>query len=145
MPVFHDQGRTGLRRMYLEAWRKHLEGRPLQPLEDQLVRVIEQHPEYQTIVSGGEEMLEQDFTPETGQVNPFLHMGMHLAIREQVGTDRPRGIALVYRELAGRLGDALEAEHRMIDCLGEALWRSQRSGSPPDEAAYLEALRRIRA
>ena len=30
----------------------------------------------------------------------------------------------------------------MIECLAEALWQSQRSGQPPDEAAYLAALRR---
>jgi hypothetical protein len=143
MPFFHDQGRDGLRRMYVEAWRKHREARPLEPLEDQIVRVLEQHPEYRPIVEGPGDVLEQDFTPEGGQANPFLHLGLHLAIREQVATNRPAGIAAVHRQLTARLGGAHEAEHRMIDCLGEALWRSQRSGAPPDEAAYLEALRRL--
>lgn len=142
MPFFHDQGRDGLRRMYVEAWRKRLESRPLEPLEDQIVGVLEQHPEYQPIVTGGD-ALDRDFTPEGGVTNPFLHLGLHLAIREQVATDRPAGIASVHRGLCERLGDVHAAEHRMIDCLGEALWRSQRSGLPPDEAAYLESLRRL--
>jgi hypothetical protein len=143
MPFFQDQGRDGLRRMYVEAWRKHRESRPLEPLEDQIVRVLEQHAEYHPIVEGPGDALEQDFTPEGGQANPFLHLGLHLAIREQVATNRPAGIAVVHRQLTARLGGTHEAEHRMIDCLGEALWRSQRSGAPPDEAAYLEALRRL--
>lgn len=142
MPFFHDQRRDGLRRMYVEAWRKHLESRPLEPLEDQIVRVLEQHPEYHPAVTD-EGAVARDFTPEGGQTNPFLHMGLHLAIREQVATNRPAGIADVHRRLCGRTGDAHAAEHRMIECLGEALWRGQRSGLPPDEAAYLEALRKL--
>jgi hypothetical protein len=142
MPFFHDQGRDGLRRMYVEAWRKHVESRPLEPLEDQIVRVLEQHPEYQPAVASVD-AAQRDFTPEGGETNPFLHMGLHLAIREQVATNRPPGIADVYRKLCARTGDVHAAEHRMIDCLGEAMWRSQRSGLPADEAAYLEALRRL--
>jgi hypothetical protein len=128
--------------MYVEAWRKHIESLPLEPLEDQIVRVLEEHPEYHATVSG-DHAVHRDFAPEAGQSNPFLHMGLHLAIREQVATNRPMGIAGVYRELVRRAGDVHEAEHRMIECLGEAMWRSQRSGLPPDEAEYLVALRRL--
>ena len=142
MPFFHDQGRSSLRRMYVEAWRKHQHGLPVEPVEDQIVRVIEWHPEYAGVLEAGDDALEQDYTPESGRTNPFLHMGLHLAIREQVATDRPRGIVEVHRTLVQRLGDAHAAEHAMIECLGEALWQAQRSGRAPDEAAYLEALRR---
>ena len=141
MPFFHDQDRSGLRRHYLEAWRKRCAGTPLEPLEFQLVTVIEQHPEYHAQFEDEALALARDYQPESGQSNPFLHLGLHLAIREQVATDRPPGIAAVHRELARRLGDAHEAEHRMLDKLGEALWYAQRTGRPPDEAAYLESLR----
>ena len=143
MPFFHDQDRSGLRRHYMDAWRKHRAGTPLEPLEHQLVAAIEQHPEYHPLLDGGEQALGRDYTPESGQSNPFLHLGLHLAIREQVATDRPPGIAAVHRELSRRLGDAHEAEHRMLEKLGEALWFSQRTGRPPDEAAYLESLRQL--
>ena len=142
MPFFHDQGRSSLRRMYVEAWRKHREALPVEPVEDQIIRVIEWHPEYADVLEAGDDALEQDYTPESGRTNPFLHMGLHLAIREQVATDRPRGIVDVHRALAQRLGDAHAAEHAMIECLGEALWQAQRSGRAPDDAAYLEALRK---
>jgi hypothetical protein len=143
MPFFFDQDRSSLRRSYVEAWRKRREALPLQPLEHQIADVIELHPEYQPVLEGAADALTRDYSPEAGQSNPFLHMGMHLAIRDQVSTNRPAGIAAIHASLAARLGSAHEAEHRMIECLGEALWRAQRNGLPPDEAAYLEALRRI--
>jgi hypothetical protein len=142
MPFFHDQNRASLRRLYVEAWRKHRASLPVEPLEDQIIRVVELHPEYARVLESDDEALERDYTPEGGQTNPFLHMSLHLAVREQVATNRPAGIADVHRALVARLGDVHEAEHAMIDCLGEALWQAQRSGRAPDEAAYLDALRR---
>jgi Domain of unknown function (DUF1841) len=143
MPFFHDQGRSSLRRMYVEAWRKHRESLPVEPVEDQIIRVIELHSEYARVLESGVDALDRDYTPENGQTNPFLHMGLHLAIREQVATNRPTGIAGVHRALVGKLGDVHEAEHAMIECLGAALWNAQRAGLPPDEAAYLESLRKL--
>ena len=84
MPFFHDQERSDLRRHYVEAWRKHRAGTPLEPLEHQLVTVIEQHAEYHALLESGPDALGRDYTPESGQSNPFLHLGLHLAIREQV-------------------------------------------------------------
>ena len=126
--------------MYADAWQKRIDGKVLSPLEDQIARVIEQHPEYQSAVTGD---LDRDFTVAGGQTNPFLHMGLHLGIREQVATDRPAGVAATFQALAERIGDAHDAEHRMIDCLAETLWESQRQNQPPDEAAYLERLRQL--
>ena len=142
MPFFHDMGRDRLRAMYVEAWRRHRARLPMEPLHAQIAEVIELHPEYHAVLESGPEALAREYTPETGATNPFLHMGLHVAVREQVGTDRPAGIARVHAALARRLGDVHAAEHRMIVCLAEALWQAQSSGTPPDEAAYLAALRR---
>ena len=107
----------------------------------QIAAVVEQHPEYEAAITG--EDLDRDYTPEGGLTNPFLHMGLHLGIREQVATDRPAGIAAVYRELASRMGDPHTAEHQMIECLAESLWEAQSQNIAPDEARYLERLRRL--
>jgi len=133
--------RTALRRFYLEAWRKRRENQPLEPLERQIAEVVNEHPEYHALLES-DAALEQDYTPEMGQSNPFLHMGMHIAIREQLGNDRPIGIVTAYRALLLRLGDAHTVEHHMMECLGQALWEAQRAGRAPDEVAYLECLRR---
>ncbi|HEY5791568.1 MAG TPA: DUF1841 family protein [Gammaproteobacteria bacterium] len=118
-------------------------GRPLEPLEAQLADVVALHPEYHALLESDDGGARQEWTPEGGESNPFLHMGLHLALREQLATDRPGGIRAVHSALAQRLGDLHEAEHRMLDCLAETLWQAQRSGTPPDEAAYLERLRRL--
>lgn len=143
MPVFHDQSRHQLRRMYAEAWRKYTEGAPLEPLEAQIARLIGEHPEYHALLAAPEAALEAEFLPESGAENPFLHLGLHLAVREQVATDRPPGIASAHAQLARRFGSVHEAEHRMLEILGEELWAAQRSGGAPDEGAYLERIRRL--
>lgn len=143
MPVFHELPRRELRRMYADAWRKHLAGAPLEPLEAEIARLVGEHPEYHTLLGAPEAALEAEFVPEAGAENPFLHLGLHLAIREQVATNRPPGIAAAHASLAHRLSSAHEAEHRMLEVLGEELWAAQRSGTPPDEASYLERVQRL--
>jgi len=129
--------------MYLDAWRKYTARQPLGPLEAQLAAVIAEHPEYVPLLASGEEALSADYTPEAGRENPFLHMGLHLAIREQVATNRPPGITQVHQALSQRLGDPHAAEHAMLEPLAQALWEAQRSGRMPDEQAYLERLRKL--
>ena len=141
MPVFHDQSRDSLRRMYLEAWERRTAGLPLTPLQAQVADVVELHPEYHPLLRP--ESLDRDWTPEQGQSNPFLHMGMHLALREQVSTNRPPGIRELHAALTRRVGTAHEAEHRMMEPLGAALWNAQRQGRAPDEQAYVAELRRL--
>jgi hypothetical protein len=143
MAFFAGQSREQMRRMYLDSWRKFSDKQPLEPLEAQLAAVIAEHPEYLEWIEAGEAALAAEFTPESGRQNPFLHMGLHLAIREQVATDRPKGIADVHRALSARLGDAHAAEHTMLESLAETLWAAQREGRAPDEQAYLEKLRRL--
>lgn len=139
MPVFHDQSRDALRRMYLEAWERRTKGLPLTALQAQVADVVERHPEYHALLRP--ESLDRDWTPEHGQSNPFLHMGMHLALLEQVSTNRPPGIREVHAALTRRLGSTHEAEHRMMEPLGAALWNAQRQGRAPDEQQYLADLR----
>jgi hypothetical protein len=139
--MIFGQDRSELRQMYLDAWRKFTTGATMSPLDVQIAQVIEDHPEYHELMTG--EAVEASFTPEGGQSNPFLHMGLHLAIREQVATDRPPGIAAVFNALLIRHGDAHSAEHEAIECLAESLWEAQRANEMPDEQAYLERLRRL--
>lgn len=136
--MIFGQDRNELRNMYTAAWQKHCDQQPLTPLEDQIAQVIAEHPEYHQAVGGD---LSRDFTIAGGETNPFLHMSLHLGIREQVATDRPTGIAKIFRRLANQDGDAHTAEHRMFDCLAETLWDAQRRQQPPDDQDYLQRLR----
>ena len=127
--------------MYADAWRKSQDRQVLSPLAAQLTKVIEDHPEYQSELGG--EALEASFTPSQGKTNPFLHMGLHLAVRDQVATDRPPGISNIFQQLVKKYSKAHEAEHRILDCLAETLWEAQNRDGPPDEQKYLERLRKI--
>jgi hypothetical protein len=137
MPIFADQSREQLRQMYLASWRKFRAQEPLQPLEKQVAAVIAEHPEYIAWLETGKEVLAAEFTPEDGRENPFLHMGMHLAIREQLSTDRPAGFAALHRQLCEHYGNSHAAEHALLMPLGETLWEAQRAALAPDEMDYL--------
>ncbi len=138
----YSADRDAYRRQFVTAFQRHRAGAPLEPLERQLVAVILEHPEYHDLLADPERALGADFPVEAGQTNPFLHMAMHLAIREQVATDRPAGVAEVFRRLAAR-GDPLAAEHAMMECLGRVLWAAQRGNTLPDEGEYLDCLRKL--
>jgi hypothetical protein len=140
MPIFDTQSRDQLRRVYIDAWRKHREGLPMEPLEAQVADVIALHPEYQAALERPDEVVDRDYSPEGGQSNPFLHMGLHLAIRDQIATNRPPGIRVAFEALAARMSSSHDAEHRMLECLAEALWEAQRAGRVPDEQAYLRRI-----
>jgi hypothetical protein len=142
MTVFDSYTREQLRLTYAEAWRKHLAHSPLTPLEAMIADVIGVHPEYQAVVSDQEAAMA--VAPDhSGTVeNPFLHMGLHMAVREQVSIDRPPGIRELHRQLQARHGDLHGAEHMLMEALGETLWQAQRAGRPPDEGQYLALARR---
>lgn len=129
--------RDQLRQMWADAWNKFMQHQPMQPLEQQLVEVIKLHPEYHALLSH----TQADYLPELGQTNPFLHMGMHLALREQISTNRPAGISECHQKLTQKLASAHDAEHSLMECLAEALWQAQRNHAAPDESAYLQCLK----
>jgi hypothetical protein len=142
MSLFDAYSREQLRKTYADAWAKHLARSPLTPLEAMISDVIGAHPEYQAIVSNPEAALAfEPGTPEIAE-NPFLHMGLHLAVRDQVSVDRPPGVRELHRALQARHGDVHRAEHTLMEALGETLWQAQRAGRPPDEGFYLALARR---
>lgn len=136
--------RDEARRFLIETWRKYRAGEPLAGLEVTALPQIAMHPEYQPLLEAGEETLERDFSPESGEINPFLHLSLHVAVAEQIAIDQPPGIRAGFERLAAVRGDAHAAAHVLVECLGETIWTAQRSGSPPDAAAYLDCIERAR-
>jgi len=103
---------------------------------------IAEHPEYHADLDDLNSALAASYTVEDGRTNPFLHLSMHLSISEQLAIDQPPGIKQAYELLAARRGSAHAAQHEVMECLGEMVWASQRSGLPPDGAAYIDCVRR---
>jgi hypothetical protein len=131
-----------VRRFFCEADRKRRGGEVLAPIEAIAVDWIAEHPEYHAELADLDAALAAVYTVEDGRSNPFLHLSMHLSISEQVGIDQPPGIKQAFELLAARRGSAHAAHHEMMECLGEMIWTSQRSGLPPDGEAYIACVRR---
>lgn len=135
-----NPSREQVRRFFCDSWRKYRDRRILEGAEATAADLIEQHPEYHALLENPEAAVEQEFTPENGQMNPFLHLSLHLAIADQISIDQPPGVRAIYDRLRQRL-DVHETEHVILECLAETLWLSQREGKPLDAFYYLENLR----
>jgi hypothetical protein len=130
--------RDQARQFLFDTWRKFRAAEPLAGLESTALQVLLLHPEYHPILDAPEHYAERDYGPDSGQINPFLHLNLHLAIEEQLSIDQPAGIRAEYE----RLCTALRDTHAVLECLGETLWHAQRNAAAPDAALYLECLRR---
>lgn len=134
--------RDDARRFFFDTWQKYRRGEALTDLEKVALHVISLHPEYHALLDRPEQHRERDYSPESGQVNPFLHLSLHLAIEEQLAIDQPHGIRSYYQRLLAKTASEHDAKHDVLECLGESIWQAQRDGTPPDEKGYLECLER---
>ena len=141
MSLVDSYTRDQLRRTYSDAWRKRQSGTPLTPLEAMIADVIGIHPEYQPVIRDADSALHAEPAALPNE-NPFLHLGLHMAVREQLSIDRPPGVRHVLGQLKARCGNAHDAEHILMEALAETLWEAQRAGQPPNENRYLDLARR---
>lgn len=137
-----NPSRDQVRQFFFDTWAKYHAGQPLAGAEVPALDAILAHPEYHPVLDDPERYRERDYPPELGETNPFMHLSMHLAIAEQVSIDQPAGVRERYRKLAAHCGDAMAAQHHLIDCLAEMVWQAQRSGTAYDGAAYLACIDR---
>lgn len=141
--MIYSQDRKKLRQQYLDVWEKANNRQQLEPLEQLISDVISDHPEYHPLLRNTDAAIDSEFYPEHGTTNPFLHMGMHIALREQVATDRPPGIRELTRKMILKYRDSHLMEHEMMEALGQILWQAQRDNAEPDEKLYMELLQKL--
>lgn len=139
-----NPSRDEARRFLTESWRKFRDNEPLTDLEKIAAGLISRHPEYHATIEQADRHVDRDYTPETGEVNPFLHLSLHLAVAEQLAIDQPPGIRAQFERLCLARGDDHSALHALLDCLGEVIWTAQRHHTPPDGTLYLDCLERQR-
>jgi len=140
--MLFGNNRNDIRQYFFSVWKKFNDKQLLDPMESIIANVIRLHPEYHALLEDNN-ALDKDYTPEMGQTNPFLHMGMHISLYEQLSTNRPAGIKEVYEALQSKSGDMHETEHQMMECLGQAMWQAQRDNVMPDDAGYLACLKKL--
>jgi len=137
-----NPSREDVRRFFFETWRKYRDQAPLEGLEKTALEVVLLHPEYRALLENEEHSIGRDFFPEDGQLNPFLHLSLHLALAEQISIDQPRGIRGLHAQLLTHAQHDHDALHLLLECLGETVWQAQRDHAAPDEEAYLDCIRR---
>jgi hypothetical protein len=137
-----NPSRDQVRQFFFDVWAKYRAGQPLAGAEQPALEAVLAHPEYHALLDQPERHRERDYLPESGETNPFLHLSMHLTIAEQVSVDQPPGVRARYQTLLKRYGNAMDAQHDVMDCLGEMIWQAQRDQAAYDPEAYLSCLDR---
>lgn len=139
-----NPSRDEARRFLIDAWAKYRAQAPLTGLEQIAAGLIALHPEYHAAFDERGRHVERDYAPETGDVNPFLHLSLHMAVAEQLAIDQPPGIRAHFERIRAARGDEHAALHAVLECLGEVVWHAQRHRTPPDAQLYLDCLARQR-
>lgn len=138
--MMFNPSREDARQFYFETWRKYHDKLPLIGAELMAIDIMLVHPEYHALLQQPEQFESQDYSPESGVTNPFLHLSMHLAIQEQLSIDQPAGIRQKYQTLVNLHQDTMIAQHEVMDCLAEMIWQAQRHHTAFDPVIYLECL-----
>lgn len=137
--MFYGHQIQETRQFFSQSFEKYQKNLPMTDLEKQIVAVILEHPEYHALFTQPSSNLTQSYFPELGETNPFLHLGLHLGIREQIATDRPQGIRSIFNQLIEKYADKSMVEHLMMERLAECLWAAQRENQAPNEINYLNS------
>ena len=135
-----NPSREQVRQFFFDVWNRYHAGQVLAGAEQIALEAILAHPEYHAMLDNPGRYLQRDYPPELGETNPFLHLSMHVSIVEQVSIDQPAGVRARYQQLLAQRGDAMQAQHEVMDCLAEMIWQAQRSGADYDPVAYLQCL-----
>ena len=131
-----------VRRFFCSVYAKAQAGQALEAIEIIASQWIDEHPEYHAELADADAAVARVYAENAARTNPFLHLSMHLSVSEQCSIDQPRGIRQALELLARRRNSLHDAHHEVMDALGQMLWESQRSGRPPDGAAYVDAVQR---
>lgn len=132
--------RNQARQLFFDTWRKYRQQEILAGIEQMALDVILLHPEYHNILEDEERYRDKDYLPEMGDTNPFLHMSMHIAIKEQLSINQPVGICERFLQLQAQTGNEHDAAHQVMECLAEMLWQAQRNQAAPDAVVYFDCL-----
>ena len=130
------------RKFFHQAWEKFTKKQPLDPMESIAATIISNHPEFHDFFSSMDS-LEAVITPESGNINPYLHVAHHLAIIEQINSNSPVGARTIYQQLIKREKDEHLVQHLMMSVLAEWLSDISNSRKEMNEHDYISALKKL--
>ena len=136
--MFYGQDRASMRQVFFDVWRrcKHAPS-ALTALERQIAEVIQDHPEFHGFFCGQETWKEED------QQQLFMQLGLHLAVRDQIQLNKPRGVQQIFQQLCWRGYTSMDAEHQIMACLSQVMWEAQQQGRALSEQDYEDLLKKL--
>lgn len=126
------------RAFLFNLWEKIQGEDPLSPLEKQIERIIDMHPETHSVLSNRETFEAHEF--DADEPDPFAHIGLHSVVVEMISNDSPRGIRSVYDRRVTQTDNKHEVQHEIMSALFEILIESTDREPEFDEHAKLMAL-----
>ena len=139
MALFNPS-RDEVREFFFDTWLKFKQQVYLTDLQKIGLAVMHMHPEYHAILDAPQQFKTQAYYPEMGETNPFLHMSLHISVLEQISINQPIGIAPIYQKLLIKHQNEHDAQHAILECLGETIWLAQRNLTGLDSNHYLTLL-----
>lgn len=136
--MLYSQDRATQRKFLFNAWQKFINKEPLEDLEKKIVEIIDIHKEYQHLINN----IELDYPLEQNNINPFLHINLHLTLREQLAINQPFGIKQAYDSLVAKLKDSHLAEHLIMDCIVKMISSVQKTGTTINEKEYFDCIQK---
>jgi hypothetical protein len=115
-----NPSQSDVRRFFCAIYQKWLIKDTMDGIETIAALWIAEHPEYHADLSDADAAVAREYSVDSGRINPFLHLSMHLSISEQSSIDH----------------------HIAMEALGTMMWESQRSGQPPNGETYIESIKK---
>lgn len=127
-------GRRALRKVY----QRFRQGEELSEEEHRLAAILDEHPEFGPVWEAGEAAGDGDL--RIGEVNPYLHVQIHMMIETQIATARPPEVSVTVE----RLRDGGMTRHEAIHAVGKVLTLEMhhaiRGQRPVDVDSYVRSL-----
>lgn len=124
------------KRKIQQIWQKITQEKALSSEDNRLAKILLEHKEYEKIW----EKIPANVEKETGGVNPYLHVSLHLAIENQIAEENP---SQVRRYLSKKLSQGIERHkiiHEIAAIFCEFLFDTLKYRRPFDRAGYIKRL-----
>lgn len=132
--------RNDYRKIFIQVWEKYQKKQLLDPMEEKILSILLQHPEYHHYLTHPQIYLDRTFHLELGEINPFLHFSLHLTILEQLEINKPHGIKALYQK-AIKFFNPHKVTHCFMDNFKIELENCLEKQQLFNEKAYLQRIK----